>query len=332
MKKLIVFCALLLSTMIHAEIVKLNGLYYSLGNTTATVVKDQTTDKSVYSQYTTVTIPASVTYNNYTYPVTTIGTEAFKNCSNLQSVTLPNSITSISTDAFYYCAKLGSINLPEGLQTIYTDAFRYCNLTSVTIPSTVTSISNNAFQGNPLTSVVWKPKTCSIGSDGNAPFYSTSSQITKFTFGDEVETIPAYLCKNMSLLDTIVLPPSVKSLGNYAFMGCTSLKSINLPVTQKTLPEGFLRGCSSLERIELPSTLTTIKTDVFYNCTSLKEINLPEGLTEIYTDAFRYCKLDSITIPSTVTSISNNAFQNNPLTSVVSAQIAMRRSIARVHR
>lgn len=53
MKKLIVFCALLLSTMIHAEIVKLNGLYYSLGNTTATVVKDQTTDKSVYSQYTT---------------------------------------------------------------------------------------------------------------------------------------------------------------------------------------------------------------------------------------------------------------------------------------
>ncbi|MBR4521444.1 MAG: leucine-rich repeat domain-containing protein [Paludibacteraceae bacterium] len=317
MKKLIVFCALLLSTMIHAEIVKLNGLYYSLGNTTATVVKDQTTDKSVYSQYTTVTIPASVTYNNYTYPVTTIGTEAFKNCSNLQSVTLPNSITSINTDAFYYCTKLGSINLPEGLQSIYTDAFRYCNLSSVTIPSTVTSISNNAFQGNPLTSVVWKPKTCSIGSDSYAPFYSTSSQITKFTFGDEVETIPAYLCKNMSLLDTIVLPPSVKLLGNYAFMGCTLLKSINLPVTQKTLPEGFLRGCSSLERIELPSTLTTIKTDVFYYCTSLKEINLPEGLTEIYTDAFRYCKLDSITIPSTVTSISNNAFQGNPLTSVV---------------
>ena len=317
MKKLIVFCALLLSTILHAEIVKLNGLYYSLGNTTATVVKDQTTDKSVYSQYTTVTIPASVTYNNYTYPVTTIGSEAFKNCSNLQSVTLPNSITSISTDAFYYCTKLGSINLPEGLLSIYTDAFRYCNLTSVTIPSTVTSISNNAFQGNPLTSVVWKPKTCSIGSDGNAPFYSTSSQITSFTFGDEVEKIPAYLCKNMSLLDTIVLPPSVNSLGIYAFMGCTSLKSINLPATQKTLPEGFLRGCSSLEHIELPATLTTIKTDAFYSCSSLKEINLHEGITEIYTDAFRYCNLTSVTIPSTVTSISNSAFQGNPLTSVV---------------
>ena len=187
----------------------------------------------------------------------------------------------------------------------------------MTIPSTVISIGNNAFQNNPLTSVVWKPKTCSIGSDSNAPFYSTSSQITKFTFGDEVEEIPAYLCKNMSKLDTIVLPPSVKSLGSFAFMGCTSLKSINLPVTQKTLPEGFLRGCSSLERIELPATLTTIKTDVFYYCSSLKEINLHEGIKEIYTDAFRYCNLSTITIPSTVTSISNNAFQNNPLTSVV---------------
>ena len=309
--------ALISAATLSAEIVKINNLYFSLGTTTATVVKDQTTDKSVYSQYTTVTIPASVTYNNYTYPVTTIGTEAFKNCSNLQSVTLPNSITSISTDAFYYCTKLGSINLPEGLQTIYTDAFRYCNLTSVTIPSTVTTIYKNAFQNNPLTSVVWKPKTCSIGSDGNAPFYSASSQITSFTFGEEVEEIPAYLCKNMSLLDTIVLPPSVNSLGIYAFMGCTSLKSINLPATQKTLPEGFLRGCTSLETIELPATLTTIKTDVFYNCSSLKEINLHEGITAIYTDAFRYCKLSTVTIPSTVTTIYNNAFQGNPLTSVV---------------
>ena len=318
MKKfLLCLLTLFTATTAFAEIVRLGDLYYSLGTTTATVVKDQTTDKSVYVNFISVDIPASVTYNNYTYPVTTIGTEAFKNCSNLQSVTLPNSITSISTDAFYYCTKLGSINLPEGLQTIYTDAFRYCNLSSVTIPSTVTSISNNAFQGNPLTSVVWKPKTCSIGSDGNAPFYSTSSQITSFTFGDEVETIPAYLCKNMSKLDTVVLPLSVKSLGNYAFMGCTSLKSINLPATQKTLPEGFLRGCSSLEHIELPATLTTIKTDVFYYCSSLKEINLHEGITEIYTDAFRNCNLTSVTIPSTVTTIYNNAFQGNPLTSVV---------------
>ena len=302
---------------LFAETVLIDGLYYSLGSTTAQVVKDQTSDKSVYSAYITVAIPASVNYNNYTYPVTSIGTSAFEGCSNLQSVTLPSSITSIGTDAFYACAKLGDINLPEGLTTINLRAFYNCHLDTVIIPSTVTSIGNSAFKGNPLKSIVWKPKTCSIGSDDSAPFYSTSSQVTSFTFAEGVETVPAYICKNMNLLDTIVLPSSVKALGQYAFMNCLKLKSINLPVTQKTLPVSFFEGCTSLESIELPATLTTISTDAFYGCIKLAHVNLHEGLTTIGLRAFYNCKLDSIIIPSTVTSIGNSAFKGNPLKSIV---------------
>jgi len=317
MKKFfILLLALICATNIMAETVLIDGLYYSLGNTTATLVKDQTSDMSVYSAYTTVTIPASVTYNNYTYPVTAIGTSAFEGCSNLLSINLPSSITTIGTDAFYACAKLGSANLPEGLTTINLRAFYNCKLTSITIPSTVTSIGNGAFKGNPLTTVTWLPKTCSIGTGEDAPFYSTNSRVTSFTFGDQVETVPSYLCENMSLLDTVVIPPSVKSLGQYAFAYCTNLKSINLPVTQKTLPTSFFEGCSSLESIELPATLTTISTDAFYGCVKLSNVNLHEGLTTINQRAFYNCKLTSITIPSTVTSIGNGAFKGNPLTTV----------------
>ena len=302
---------------LFAETVLIDGLYYSLGSTTAQVVKDQSSDKSVYSAYITVAIPASVTYNNYTYPVTSIGTSAFEGCSNLQSVTLPSSITAIGTDAFYACVKLGDINLPEGLTTINLRAFYNCHLDTVIIPSTMTSIGGAAFKGNPLKSIVWKPANCSIGSDSDAPFYSTTSQVTSFVFGDSVQVIPAYLCKNMSLLETIVLPPSVKSLGQYAFMNCSKLKSINLPVTQKTLPVSFFEGCSSLESIELPATLTTISTDAFYGCTKLANVNLQEGLTIIEQRAFYNCKLDSIIIPSTMTSIGGAAFKGNPTKSIV---------------
>ncbi len=317
MKKIsFLFLALFCAMNLMAEIVKLNGFYFSLGNTTATLVQDQSSEKTAYAGFVDITIPASVTYNNYTYPVVTIGSSAFSGLKNLQSVTLPNTITAINTDAFYGCVKLGSINLPEGLQTIGVDAFYNCNLTSITIPSTVTSIGRRAFQGNATTSVTWLPINCTIGTSTDAPFYKENSTITSFTFGDQVQTVPAYICYSMNQLDTIVLPPSVNSLGIYAFAYCSNLKSINLPVTQKTIPQSFLTGCSSLESIELPATVTNINTDAFYYCSNLKSINLPEGLQTIGVDAFRYCKLDSITIPSTVTSIGNRAFQNNPTTSV----------------
>lgn len=315
--QLLLLALIVSATSLYAETVKLNGLYYSLSATTAQVVKDQSSDKSVYKDYTAVTIPASVTYNGYMYPVTSIGTSAFEALKNLQSVTLPTSVTTIGTDAFYGCTKLGSVNLEEGLTSIGLRAFYNCKLTEITIPSTVTSIGNGAFKENPTTTIVWKPANCSIGSDDSAPFYSTNSQVTSFTFADGVEVVPAYICKNMNKIDTIVLPASVSRLGQNAFMYCTNLKSINLPATQKTLPVSFLEGCTSLESIELPATLTTVSADAFYGCMKLANVNLHEGLTTIGLRAFYNCKLTEITVPSTVTSIGNSAFKGNPTTTIV---------------
>ena len=92
MKKIYLLVLVAVAAMtVQAETIKKDGLYYSLGNTTATLVSDQSSTK------------------------------------DLQSVTLPATLTTINTDAFYGCVKLGSINLEEGLTTINQRAFYSCN-------------------------------------------------------------------------------------------------------------------------------------------------------------------------------------------------------------
>jgi len=113
---------------------------------------------------------------------------------------------------------------------------------------------------------------CTTGTDDSAPFYSTSSKITSFTFGENVQKIPAYLCKNMNKLDSIILPPTVTSVGQSAFMYCTALKSFEFPQGITTVATSVLEGCTALQSVIIPSSVTAINTDALYGCTGLQAI------------------------------------------------------------
>ena len=76
-----------------------------------------------YSGLTTANIPASVTYSGKTYSVTSIGDYAFRDCSGLTSVTIPNSVTSIGSWAFYNCSGLTSVTIPNSITSIGLCAF-----------------------------------------------------------------------------------------------------------------------------------------------------------------------------------------------------------------
>ncbi len=139
--------ALLLPALATAHDFEVDGIYYNINGNVATVTYKgsyETVYDNEYSGF--VVIPATVTYNGTTYPVTSIGDGAFFNCPGLTSINIPNSVTSIGDGAFFNCPGLTSINIPNSVTEIGSRAFEDCpGLTSVVIPNSVTSIGDKAF-------------------------------------------------------------------------------------------------------------------------------------------------------------------------------------------
>ena len=150
--------------------------------------------------------------------VTSIGGSAFRYCTSLTSVTIPDSVTSIGEEAFYGCWDLTRLTIPGSVTSIDKDAFCFCSsLTSVTIPDSVTSIGDSAFYGcESLTSVTIPDSVTSIGS---CAFYGCAS-LTSVTIPDSVTSIGGSAFYGCTSLTSVTIPDSVTSIGDYAFYGC----------------------------------------------------------------------------------------------------------------
>ena len=120
----------LLPMVASADAVEINGIYYNL----VSKIKEAEVARNPNNYTGSVVIPEKFTYENVEYSVTSIGTEAFYNCSGLTSVTIGNSVTTIGDQAFYGCSRLTSVTIPNSVTSIGNSAFSGCTgLTSVTI-------------------------------------------------------------------------------------------------------------------------------------------------------------------------------------------------------
>ena len=266
--------------------------------------------------------PAGKTDKSYNIPdsVTSIGDGAFIDCTSLTSVTIPDSVTSIGWYAFSGCTSLTNITIPSSVTEIGGSTFSGCtSLTSIMIPNGVTSIGYEAFYDcSSLTSITIPNGVMYIGQYA---FESCTSLTTiDVEIGNNNYTSVNGVLFNKGKTELICypagktdksynIPDSVTSIGDGAFIDCTSLTSVTIPDSVTSIGWYAFSGCTSLTNITIPSSVTEIGGSTFSGCTSLTSIMIPNGVTSIGDYAFYGCSsLTNITIPNGVMYIDNYAF------------------------
>ena len=190
--------------------------------------------------------------------VTSIGKYAFNYCSSIKSVEIGSSVTSIGDDAFAACFSLQSIKIPDSVTSIGESAFLNCNLQSVEIGSGVTSIGLAAFQFNDaLKSITVDDNNNCYSSDSYGVLYNKDKTIliqypcgntrTSFVIPDSVTSISNHAFLYSSNLNSVTIPDSVTSIGIYAFCYCVSLKSIKIPHSVTSIDDCAFAGCTALK-------------------------------------------------------------------------------------
>ncbi len=275
----------------------------------------------------------------------TIADNAFSNCTNLTSLSIPKSVKNIGEHLFTNCAQLenisvakenkylsakngiiynknkteiliasggitGTVSLPKTVKSIRDGAFQNCDsITKVTLPDGIEKIGNRAFYSCDSLEKINLPD--SIKEVGDSIIYATKYYQTQ----DNWDGYLLYVGKHLVDSDhentkgTCTVKDGTLTIADDAFAYRDKLKKIKIPNSVIYLGKRAFLGCHRLTSIKLSKNITAIGSATFFECSNLESIDLPDGLKQIGSSAFYECRaLKEINIPKSVTYIGSSAF------------------------
>ena len=281
------------------------------GNAEAVIVKynGKAKDLSIPAKLKPFSFPIFIQTKLKALPVTIINDNAFKDCSNLRTISIPDSVTYIDDWAFYRCKNLAEIrvskdnpsyvdidgvlfsktekhliscpprwpmnylDIPEGIEIINERAFYGCtSLRIINIPDSVTAIGWN------------------IGDD-ELPLDDLLDVLTRRNvFKDCENLIEIHVSKNNDIfmsIDGVLFNKINKHLICYP-AGLTAA-NYNIPQGVRSIGVNAFYGCTSLRSINIPDSVTNIDWKAFVNCTCLRSVVIPDSVTKIDEEVFRNC-------------------------------------------
>ena len=265
----------------------------------------------------------SIRFDNY---VTSIPSKAFKDCTTLESIYLPEGVTYIAPDAFEGCTNLKYIISPNSTNYsmfIYNGELMAIapGLTDVTIPKEVTGIRSAVFQNSKVENLTLYANT-SIEDNAFKNNYTlkTVTIIDSDKGSSRIGSNAFYQC---SQLTDVSIGKGLVSIGENAFYGCGNLQSIKIPGTLTSIGKDAFEYCYSLRRVDISDLSAWCKlefpnpeanplnrgSDLYLKGKKVTELTIPSDITEIHSYTFCNCySLTSVTIPDGVTKIGEGAF------------------------
>ena len=215
--------------------------------------------------------------------VTVLGNSTFQYCtqaSDIESVTLPDSLTTIEKNAFYNCEKLKSVTIPQNVSSIGLAAF-------------VEGLSESS-----LTEIKVDPEN---------PYFSEKDGVVFSKDGTKLIVFPSGRSGDYQIPDGTV------SVGDYAFYYCVNVSSITVPGSVRSLGEGAFGNCSSLTKAVLNEGLEEIGEYAFQISSGIRDLIIPASVKSVGKNGLRLSSGCRIRVLSTDTVWADDAFRDSAL-------------------